>query len=88
VSVRLTPQQLRGTFPDSTGVFSAHVPPVVQEELKQCHVVLPQRPPQEEVGSQPCALVEVNRWGRALYDYGPFLLSHARIKIFVRRTIR
>ena len=46
MSVRLTRQQLRGTFPDSTGVFTAQVPAVVQEELKQCQVVLPQLPPQ------------------------------------------
>ncbi len=33
MSVRLTRQQLRGTFPDTTGVFTAQVPVVVQEEL-------------------------------------------------------
>jgi len=57
VSMRLTCQQLRGTFPDSTGVFTAQVPAVVQEELKQRQVVLPQLPPQEEVGSQPAVEV-------------------------------
>jgi hypothetical protein len=45
VSMRLTRQQLRGTFADSTGVFTAQVSTVVQEELKQRQVVLPQLPP-------------------------------------------
>ena len=35
VSVRLTRQQLRGTLADPIGVFTAQVPAVVQEELKQ-----------------------------------------------------
>src|SRR5271166_1669524 len=35
VSMRLTRQQLGRTFADSTGVFTAQVPAVVQEELKQ-----------------------------------------------------
>ena len=49
--LRLTRQQLRRTLADSTGVFTAQVPAVVQEELQQRQVVLPQLPPQEEVGS-------------------------------------
>src|SRR5271166_4141307 len=44
-------------FPDSTGVFTAQVPAVVQEELQQRQVVLPQLPPQEEVGPQPAVEV-------------------------------
>ena len=51
VSVRLTRQQLRRTPADSTGVVTAQVPAVVQEELKQCQVVVPQLPPQEELDS-------------------------------------
>ena len=43
VSVRLTRQQLRRTPADSTGVITAQVPAVVQEELRQCQVVVPQR---------------------------------------------
>ena len=54
VSVRLTRQQLGGTFPDSTGVVTAQVPAVVQEELKQRQVVLPQLPPEEEVAAAGC----------------------------------
>src|SRR5512135_2604609 len=42
---------------DSTGVFTAQVPAVVQEELKQRQVVLPQLPPQEEVAAQPAVEV-------------------------------
>ena len=57
MSVRLTRQQLRGAFPDSTGVFTTQVPAVVQEELQQRQVVLPQLPPQEEVGPQPAVEV-------------------------------
>ena len=57
MSVRLTRQQLGGTFPDSTGVVTAQVPAVVQEELQQRQVVLPQLPPQEEVASQPAVEV-------------------------------
>ena len=53
VSVRLTRQQLRGALADPTGVFTAQVPAVIQEELKQRQVVLPQLPPQEEVAAQP-----------------------------------
>ena len=41
MSVRLTRQQLRGTLADSTGVFTAQVPAVVQEELQQRQVVRP-----------------------------------------------
>src|SRR5512135_3843097 len=51
VSVWLTRQQLRGTLADPTGVFTAEVPAVVQEELQQRQVVLAQLPPQEEVAS-------------------------------------
>ena len=51
-SVRLTRQQLRRTLADSSGVFTAQVPAVVQEELKQRQVVLPQLPPQEELIAQ------------------------------------
>ena len=57
VSMRLTRQQLRGTFPDSTGVCTAQVPAVIQEELKQRQVVLPQAPPREEVASRPAVEV-------------------------------
>ena len=57
MSVRLTRQQLGGTFPDSTGVVTAQVPAVVQEELKQRQVVLPHLPPQEEVAAQPAVEV-------------------------------
>ena len=51
MSVRFTRQQLRRTLADSTGVVTAQVPAVVQEELKQRQVVLPQLPPQEEVAA-------------------------------------
>ena len=57
MSVRLTRQQLRRTLADSTGVVTAQVPAVVQEELKQRQVVLPQVPPQEEVAAQPAVEV-------------------------------
>ena len=57
VSVRLTRQQLRGALADPTGVFTAQVPAVIQEELKQRQVVLPQLPPQEEVAAQPAVEV-------------------------------
>src|SRR5512135_3444116 len=57
VSVRLTRQQLRGALADPTGVFTAEVPAVVQEELQQRQVVLPQLPPQEEVAAQPAVEV-------------------------------
>ena len=57
MSVLLTRQQLRGTLADSTRVFTAQIPAVVQEELKQRQVVLPQLPSQEEVGSQPAVEV-------------------------------
>src|SRR5208282_1490747 len=53
----LTRQQLRGTLADSTGVFTPQIPAVVQEELKQGQVVLPQLPPQEEVASEPAVEV-------------------------------
>jgi hypothetical protein len=56
-SVRLTDQQLCGTFPESTGLFTARVSAVFQEELKQRLVVVPQLPPQEEVASQPAVKV-------------------------------
>ena len=49
MSMRLTRQQLGRTLADSTGVFTAQIPAVVQEELKQRQVVLAQLPPQEEV---------------------------------------
>jgi hypothetical protein len=52
VSVRLTRQQLRRTSADSTRFIPAHLTVVVQEELKQCQVVVPQLPPQAEVASQ------------------------------------
>src|SRR5208337_1539199 len=38
-------------------VFTAQVPAVVQEELKQRQVVLAQLPPQEEVAAQPAVEV-------------------------------
>ena len=57
VSVRLTRQQLGRTLADSTGVVTAQVPAVIQEELKQRQVVLPQLPPQEEVAAQPAVEV-------------------------------
>ena len=44
VSMGLTCQQLRGTLPDSTGVFTPQVSAVVQEELEQRQVVVPQLP--------------------------------------------
>jgi hypothetical protein len=56
-SVRLTDQQLCGTFPESTGLFTARVSAVFQEELMQRQVVVPQLPPQEEVASQPAVKV-------------------------------
>jgi hypothetical protein len=43
---------IRRILADSTGVFIAHVPAMVQEELEQRQIVLPQLPPQEEVASQ------------------------------------
>ena len=55
--MRLTRQQLGRTLADSTGVFTAQVPAVVQEELKQRQVVLAQLPPQEEVAAQPAVEV-------------------------------
>src|SRR5208283_2007724 len=57
VSVPISRPQLRRTLADSTGVLTAQVPAVVQEELKQRQVVLPQLPPQEEVASQPAVEV-------------------------------
>ena len=58
MSMRLTRQQLRGTLADPTGgVFTAQVSAVVQEELKQRQVVLPQLPPWEEVVAQPAVEV-------------------------------
>ena len=52
VSVRLTRQQLRRTSADSNRFIPAHLTVVVQEELKQYQVVVPQLPPQAEVASQ------------------------------------
>ena len=57
MSVRPTRQQLRRTLADSTGIFTAQVPAVVQEELQQRQVVLSQLPPQEEVAAQPAVEV-------------------------------
>ena len=57
MSVRFTRQQLRRTLADSTGLFTAQVPAVIQEELKQRQVVLAQLPPQEEVAAQPAVEV-------------------------------
>ena len=55
MSVLLTRQQIRGTLADSTRVFTAQIPAVVQEELKQRQVILPQPPlPQEEVAAAGC----------------------------------
>ena len=53
VRVRLTRQQLRGALPHSAGVLAPQVPAVVQEELEQRQIILPQLPPQVEVVPRP-----------------------------------
>ena len=78
-SVRLTRQQLRRTLADSSGVFTAQVPAVVQEELKQRQVVLPQLLPQEEEVAQPAVDVG-NRHHRS--SGGPEPASEERWRCF------
>jgi len=62
VSMRLTVSNSAGLLPTRTGVFTAHVPAVVQEELKQRSSSPPPTPPQEEVGSQPAVDSRPDCW--------------------------